>query len=240
MLLIKKVVSEDPDKRILVVSRLSRLISFVKSAVDAERDSTNVAFFTYEDLLNHVSRRVEPGDESARRTFSAFNQVHFGETTGTGASSSINFETDFVENFLEEGERNAMKTNLLEPITLWGAFRIIKSNVKCSETKHPLSQEDYLKLPRSFGLNKTQRTSVYKIYLRYSEWLNSRTFKWDEADRVLYILRWGLSVFAERDFVSWEERAFQRGENDLLEDDEMPLAPFFYHSKLGQSFVGGK
>jgi len=197
--------------------------------VDAERDTSNISFFTYEDLLNHLSRRVEPAEESLSRTFSAFNQVHFGETTGTGASSSINFEADFVESFLEDGERSAMKTNLVEPITLWGAFRVIKSNVKCSETKSPLSQEDYLKLPRSFGLSQTQRTLVYKLYLRYIEWLNSGNFKWDEADRVLYILRYGPSVFAECDFVSWEERAFQRGEMDLLEDDEMPLVPFFYH-----------
>lgn len=226
--MIRKVTSVDVAKRILVVSRLSRLVSFVKAAVDAERDTSNVAFFTYEDLLNHLSRRVEP-PETSKRTFSTFNQVHFGETTGTGASSSINFEIDFVEKFLEGGERNAMKTNLLEPITLWGAFRVIKSHVKCSETKVPLSPDDYLQLPRSFGLNKEQRTLVYKLFLRYEEWLEYETFKWDEADRVFYILKYGPSVFAESSFVSWEERAFQRGEMELLEDGEMPLAPFFYH-----------
>lgn len=213
-------ISEDVGKRILFVSRLPRLISFVKSAVDAERDTSNVAFFTYDDLLNHLARRIEPEDEEERRTFSTFNQVHFGEMTGTGAASSA----------LEEGERKAMKDNLVEPITLWGAFRVIKSSAKCSVTKVPLSQDEYLNLPRSFGLNKAQRTLVYKLYSRYSEWLNEGMVKWDEADRALYVLRFGPSVFTDCEFVSWEERAFRHGEVDLLEDDKMPLGPFFYHA----------
>jgi hypothetical protein len=145
MILIQKCISEDPDKRILVVSRLSRLISFVKSAVGNEkRDTSNISLFTYEDLLNHLSRRVNPMEESAVWTFAAFHQVHLGEMTGTGAASSISFEQDSVNGFLEEGKRNAMKKHLVEPITLWGAFRVIKLNVKCSETKAPLSREDYL------------------------------------------------------------------------------------------------
>lgn len=86
-----------------------------------------------------------------------------------------------------------------------------------------------MKLPRSFGLNQEQRALVYKLYLRYAEWLESGSFKWDEADRVLYILRWGPSVFSESELVSWEERAYRRGEMDLLDEDEMPLAPFFFH-----------
>ena len=213
MILIQKCISEDPDKLILVVSRLSRLISFVKSAVGNEkRDTSNISFFTYEDLLNHLSRRVNPMEESAVRTFAAFNQVHFGEMTGTGAASSISFEQDFVNGFLEEGERNATKKHLVEPITLWGAFRVIKLNVKCSETKAPLSREDYLELPRSFGLDEIQRAFVYQLYMRYSEWLNTGSFKWDEADRTLYIFQHGLSVFSHPEFISWEHRAFHLGQ----------------------------
>lgn len=223
MILIQKCISEDPDKRILVVSRLSRLISFVKSAVGNEkRDTSNISFLTYEDLLNHLSRRVNPMEESAVWTFAAFHQVHLGEMTRTGAASSISFEQDSVNGFLEEGKRNAMKKHLVEPITLWGAFRVIKLNVKCSETKAPLSREDYLELPRSFGLDEIQCALVYQLYMQYSEWLNTGPFKWDEADRTLYIFQHSLSVFSDPEFISWEHRAFQLGQTDVLEDDDMP------------------
>jgi hypothetical protein len=72
---------------------------------------------------------------------------------------------------------------------------------------------------------------VYDLFLRYEEWRQSGASKWDEADRLLYIMEHGPSVFAHQDFVSWEERIYKRGEIELLEeaDGDSPLTPFFYH-----------
>jgi hypothetical protein len=230
LLMIKKVISEPLEKRILVVARLPRLVSEIRRAVSAERDVSNVTFSTYNDLLALLAREATPYNGADRFYFSTLTQIHFGETTGTGLSSSVSFVEGFVQKCLEENERTAMRANHIEPITLWTAIRDIKSNVKCSLSKHPLSREEYLSLSASFGLRKEQREFVYDLFLRYEEWRQSGRSKWDDADRVLYIFKYGTSVFREKEFLSWEERAFKRGEIELLEaDGDSPLAPFFYH-----------
>lgn len=229
LLMIKKVISEPSEKKILVVSRLPRLVSEMRRAVSAEREVQNVTFSTYNDLLALLAREVKPTDEAEYRRFSALTQIHFGDTTGTGLSSTMSFD-DFIQNCLEENERKAMRTNSVEPITLWTAFRDIKSNVQCSVSKRPLLRHEYLDLPASFGLRQEQRELVYDLFLQYEQWRKSGGAKWDEADRLLYILKWGPSVFANPQFVSWEERAYKRGEVELLEEDgDAPLAPFFYN-----------
>jgi hypothetical protein len=132
LLMIKKVISEPFEKRILVVGRLPRLVSEIRRAVSAERDAANITSATYNDILSLLARAVKPADEAEHCYFSALTQIHFGETTGTGLSSSVSFVEGFIQNCLEEKERKAMRANRIEPITLWTAFRDIKSNVKCS------------------------------------------------------------------------------------------------------------
>jgi len=87
-----------------------------------------------------------------------------------------------------------------------------------------------LKLPEAFGLNKTQRSCVYDFFVRYQEWLATGAAKWDEADRVLYVLKWANPIFSENEFLSWENRFFCGKGEDFTDDAGMPLAPFFYHS----------
>ena len=82
-----------------------------------------------------------------------------------------------------------MHDNLVEPVTLWTAFRTIKSSARCSLTKQPLPRSEYMELTKVFGLTPEQRNAVYDLYIRYEEWLEHGSYKWDEADRVLYILR---------------------------------------------------
>jgi len=225
--MIKKVASESIHKKIHVVSRLSRLVSFVKSAVGEERDTSNVTFSTYDDLLTRLTRRIKPKVASEKRDFSAFSQVQFCETTGTGAASTVSFQKNFVENFLGRGERKSMEANSLRPITLWSAFRTIKSSVRCSITKAPLEKEEYMSLPSSYGLNNTQRAVVYEMFSRYEEWLGSGGAKWDEADRVYYILRFGGTVFSDEKYISWEERAFKFYEEGIVDQHRKPVWPFF-------------
>lgn len=225
----KKILSVPVERKVLVVTRLPRLVSVIKGAVEQERDARNVTFLTYEDLLSLLSKSVEPTNPPDRRAFSFFTKVQYGSRTESGIASSISFLDDFVGAFLGAKERRQMSELQLGPMTLWTAFRTIKSNARCSLTKQPLCREDYMSLPTSFGLRKEQRSVVYALYLRYEEWLAEGSFKWDEADRVLYVLRWGPTVFSEKVFVSWEVRAFRRGQTELLDKDgESPLYPFFF------------
>lgn len=188
LLMTKKIVSVASEQKILVVSRLSRLISVIKSVVEHEGDSSNVTFSTYDDLLSLLARSVTPQSESDKHNFPLFSQVQYVSTTHPGADSSVNFLHGFFGGFLTRRERKVMNENLVEPMTLWIAFRTIKSRARCSLTKQPLPQNDYMKLPKAFDLTPEQRNLVYDIYLRYEEWLERGSYKWDEADRVLYIL----------------------------------------------------
>ena len=49
LLMIKKVTGEDPSRRIVMISRLSRLVNIVKTAVTEKRDDSadSVSFTTY-------------------------------------------------------------------------------------------------------------------------------------------------------------------------------------------------
>lgn len=174
-------------------------------------------------------------EESEKRVFSPFTQVQFGDTTGTGAASTVSFEKDFVENFLYRGERKLMEANSIRPIILWSAFRNIKSSIKCSLSKALLAKEEYMRLPSSYGLNGAQREVVYTLFTRYVEWLGSGGHKGDEADRVYYILQYGGSVFSDTQFISWEERAFRFYQEGLVDENDMPLAPF-YSRKISVEF----
>lgn len=231
LLMTKKIVSIAVERKILVVSRLPRLLSVIKGAVERERDVSNVTFVTYEDLLALLARSVagklSGGDEG--HGFSTFSQVQFESTAATDSDSSISFLDGFIGNFLSAKEQKTMKENRVESMTLWTAFRIIKSNIHCSLTKNPLSRDEYMKLPKSFGLRPGQRKVVYDLYLRYEEWLEHGRYKWDDADRVLFILKHGPSSFSDREYKSWERRAYREGDVSLLEaDGESPLSPFFY------------
>ncbi|KAL3916623.1 MAG: hypothetical protein SGILL_005094 [Bacillariaceae sp.] len=225
VLLIHKLTDEDVSKKILVLSRLPRLVSFVKGKVEAERNTANATFTTYDDLLTSLVRMVQPSNPNAKRNFSTFTQVSFSETTGTGDSSSINFEQAFVNKFLQSGEQSRMKKSSLKAGTLWEAFRVIKSSGQCSNSKQPLTLNEYRALPPSYGLTKQQREIVYSLFERYQEWLLTGAY-WDEADRLLYLFQWGHRVFTES-FVSWVERVSNYGEMDLIGKNDIPVDPFY-------------
>lgn len=138
-------------------------------------------------------------------------------------------QQDFVEEFLQAEERRRMADCSLKPVLLWEAFRVIKSSVLCAKTKQHLTQEEYMGVPVSYGLSAEQRHIVHGLFFRNDHWITSYSL-WDEADRLLYIFRWGPGVFADEYFFSWQERAFKCGELDLTDDDGMPNAQFFYDS----------
>ena len=120
-----------------------------------------------------------------------------------------------------------MKELFIAPLTLFASFRTIKSNVKCVEKLEPLSLDQYLELPEAVGLTQKQRRFVYGLYKnKYVEWLDTNNF-WDEADRILYILRWGNKVFSQPTFCSWK-RHFNLGQGHGVADElGTPLYPFF-------------
>ncbi|CAB9522305.1 Tetratricopeptide repeat and ankyrin repeat containing 1 [Seminavis robusta] len=122
-----------------------------------------------------------------------------------------------------------MKSFRIEPSTLWQAIRTIKSNALCLRKLNSLSFEEYMQLPAAYGLEKEQRELVYGLYEVYQNWLLVDTPKWDEADRVTYILRHGNRVFWESPFISWWDRFSKRGDGEGLASDEgKPLPPFFH------------
>jgi len=120
-----------------------------------------------------------------------------------------------------------MKSHEIEPLTLWHAIIVIKSNSNCARTKQPLSLDDYITLPISFGLTQTQRKLCYDLFLKYEEWRHNGHY-WDEMDRVLYVMTHGPSVFRDDKFIPWAARVNRFGEMDLLDDEGTPLYPFFY------------
>ena len=63
LLMIKRVCSEDPSRKLLVLSRLPRLVSIMKAKVSGERDISTVSFLTYDDLMALLARRITPINE---------------------------------------------------------------------------------------------------------------------------------------------------------------------------------
>ena len=225
LLMIKKVCSEDASRRILVLSRLPRLVSIMKAKVEAERNVLNVTFLTYDDLMVLLARRVAPEDDDEYKNFSTFNRVRFD----CGVEGGISFVNDFIDGYLNNNERTRLANHHVEPLTLWAGIITIKSNTKCALTKTPLSREDYLSLGPSYGLRKDQREVVYDFYLQYQEWLSTSDVQaWDESDRNMYVMTHGPSVFSDKSFIPWKQRVESFGEMDLLDSDGNPLHPFFF------------
>eukprot|EP00588_Corethron_pennatum_P035438 CAMPEP_0194349738 /NCGR_PEP_ID=MMETSP0171-20130528/107259_1 /TAXON_ID=218684 /ORGANISM="Corethron pennatum, Strain L29A3" /LENGTH=171 /DNA_ID=CAMNT_0039117229 /DNA_START=468 /DNA_END=979 /DNA_ORIENTATION=- len=115
--------------------------------------------------------------------------------------------------------------NALAPLTLDAATIKIKSN-KCAVTKVHLIREEYMMLGPSYGLHKDQREVVYDFCVKYEEWLLSSQ-GWDEADRVLYVLKWGPSVFSDSSLIPLTIRTNSYGESDVLNFEKNHLYPFF-------------
>ena len=224
LLIIKKVAQEDPSRKVLVVSRLSRLVNIIKTAVEERRDDgvDNQSFTTYDDLLQLLSRRVVPDKDYEYKSFVQFDRVRFDCD-----DSNVSFSRQFVADHLNTNERRDMSKNLIEELTLWHAIIVIKSQAKCATSKQPLSLDDYLALPASFGLTGTQRELCYALFLKYEQWRESERY-WDEMDRVLYVLKFGPSVFKDDHFIPWAHRVNKFGQMDLLDDEGEPLYPFFY------------
>lgn len=223
-MLIKKVSREEPSKKILIISRLSRLVNVIKSAVENSRDAglENLTFMTYDELLKQLSRRVVPSSESDSKLFITFDRIRFDCEDNAGVS----FLAKFVDVYLSKLERKKMNDNSIQPLTLWHAIITIKSNARCAITKSVLSLEEYLALPSSFGLQKKQREISYQLFLKYEQWREQNLY-WDETDRTIYVLKHGPSVFKEEVYLSWTERV-KRGEMDLLDEEGDPLHPFFF------------
>jgi superfamily I DNA/RNA helicase len=170
-------------------------------------------------LVRHVTH------DQVHKTFAPFSHVQYGETTQSG---NHDFQIEFYHDYLDEGTKKKLKTLQIEPKTLWTSIRVIKSHTRCSVTKEHLSREEFMALPKSYGLTNDQRHLTYDMYLIYQDWLIDGEFKWDEADRVMYIAKNGESVFADQEFVSWQKRAFERGEENLVDTEDNPLFPFFH------------
>ena len=224
LLMIRKVASEEPSRHVLVVTRLPRLVNVIKTAVEEKRDDgvENLSFTTYDDLVQLLARRVVPDDDSHYESFVQFDRIRFDCD-----DSNISFSREFINDFLNSKERKEMKSHEIEPLTLWHAIIVIKSNSICARTKHPLSLDDYIALPISFGLTQTQRKLCYDLFLKYEEWRHNGHY-WDEMDRVLYVMRHGPTVFRDDKFIPWAARVNRFGEMDLLDDEGAPLYPFFY------------
>lgn len=132
-LLIKKVAAERPDKKILVVTRLSRLIKMIKTKVEETRKEglENVIYYQYDELMQLLSRQITPQDGDYR-SFGQFEQVKFD-------SGSLSFEGNFMQDCLNDRERKNMKKLSIEPLSLWGSIITIKSHSSVVETKAPLT-----------------------------------------------------------------------------------------------------
>ncbi|KAL7538711.1 hypothetical protein ACHAXR_008739 [Thalassiosira sp. AJA248-18] len=224
LLMIKKVSQEDASRKVLVVSRLPRLVNIIKTAVEERRGdgADNQSFTTYEDLLQLLARRVVPVEDSQYKAFVQFDRVRF-DCDG----SNVSFSRHFIDGYLNTKEKKQMATNLIESLTLWHAIIVIKSQAKCATTKLPLTIDDFVALPPSFGLTEVQRQLCHDLFIKYEQWRESEHY-WDEMDRVLYILKCGPSVFRDDRFIPWTDRVNRFGEMDLLNDEGEPLYPFFY------------
>ena len=224
-LIIKKVSREERSRRVLVVSRLPRLVNMIKSSVETKRggDTDLMSFTTYDDLLQLLARRVDPVDDTQYKSFVQFDRVHFDCD-----DSGVSFTREFIDGHLEPKERKLMANNNIESLTLWNAITVIKSQSKCASTKVHLTLEDYTSLSLSYGLTEDQRQLCYRLFLVYENWRESKHY-WDEMDRALYVLRFGPSVFREEKFIPWPVRVNKFGEMDLLNEEMTePRYPFFY------------
>lgn len=241
LLMIKRVAQEDPSRKVVMISRLSRLVNIVKTAVKEKRDdgADSVSFTTYEDLMQLLARRVVPDDDSEYKSFVRFDKVRYDCDSESGTS----FYKEFINGVHNEGkEKNEkkekkyylskialekMSNSSLEPLTVWFAIITIKSHATCAATKMPLTRDEYLALPPTFGLSDKQREVCYDVFQHYESWRVNGSY-WDEADRVIYIMSCGPSVFRDPTLVPWAHRVNNMGEYDLLGDDGDPLHPFFF------------
>ena len=226
LLMIKKVSKEDPSLRILVVSRLPRLVNIVKAAVESSEErsgdgAANVSFTTYNELFQVLARRVVPDEDQDYKSFVRFDHVRYD----CDEDSGVSFLEKFV-NLLGERTKKQMAVADIEPLTLWFAIITVKTHARCAATKMPLTLEEYLSLPQTFGMTSGQRQLCYELFTKYQEWCSGGSY-WDEADRSLYIIKYGPSAYREKAFVPWAERVNHRGETNLLDEEGNPLYPFF-------------
>jgi len=262
--MIRKLQQEAPGNRILVLSRLPRLIKTIKVAVEEERDDNgeNMTFTTYDEHLQFMARRLIPDDENDKRSFLGHHQVKF-ESSEEDTDKRPSFSIDFIgkqivekekkkkestkskrnaekekkkasEFSLTEKDRKQMNSEKIEPLTAWQAIISIKSNAQCANTKVPLTREEYVS-SRAFGLSEKQRELCYDLFLKYEKWRKHNRY-WDETDRVMYVLKHGPNVFREEKFIPWIYQV-----KDVLDDDGLPLYPFFFDivcADESQDFTG--
>lgn len=130
--MIKRLIQEDANSRILVISRLPRLISNIQSAVEEEREnSESLTFTTYDELLHLLARCVEPDDESECRSFLRFDRIQFECDEG------VSFSRDFIGKgrhkkagqflSLNDKERKQMDKGCIEPLTLFQGKQSVTS-----------------------------------------------------------------------------------------------------------------
>ena len=224
LLMIRKVACEEPSRRVLIVTRLPRLVNIIKTAVEEKRENSvnNLTFTTYDELLQLLVRRVVPDDDTKYESFVQFDRIRF-----VCDESSVSFSRAFFAEHLNNKELKQMKSQGIEPITLWHALIVIKSCAKCALTKKSLSLDDYIALPSSFGLTETQRRLCYEFFIKYEQWRHDGRY-WDEMDRVQYVMMHGPTVFRDDKFIPWAERVNRFGEMDLLDDEGVPMFPFFF------------
>ena len=224
LIIIKKVSEEESSRKILVITRLPRLSNIIKTAVEERRDDgvNNQSFMTYEDLMQLLARRVVPDKDCEYESFVSSQRIRFDCD-----ESNRSFLRQFIDGYLNANERKQMSTNLIEPLTLWHAIIVIKSHAQVAKSKEPLSLEDYVGLPPSFGLTESQRQLCYIGFRKYEDMRISEKM-WDEMDRVLFVLKHGPSVFRDDHFIPWAHRVNNFGQIELLDDEGEPLYPFFW------------
>jgi len=224
----KMIMMLDAHEKVLVVSRLPRLVSAIKARIKDEcTNFRNITFSTYENIFHTLAKEATP-PTGEQQSFPMFSKVTY------------NSFQDFID-FLTDGERKKMRNLFIVSETLWTHIRTIMSNSACLKNFQPLTCEEYKKLPAIFGLSQPQRELVYNLFCEYQKWMDMGDRKWDEADRVLYILKFGgCGLFRNNNpFVFWKERYLHGEGEDLVDDEGGPLAPFFFHKVFvdeGQDF----
>ena len=253
LLMIKKLQQEAPGNRILVLSRLPRLIKTIKVAVEEEREDNgeNMTFTTYDEHLKLLAQCVMPDDENDKRFFHGPNQVKF-ESSEEDTDKRPSFSIDFIGKQIVEKEKEKTKKESTK-----SKRRAKKEREKASEFS--LTEKDQKQMNTEkiepltawqaiISIKSNAQCSTTKLPLTREEYVSSRAFGlsdeqrelcydlflkyekwrkhnryWDESDRVMYVLKHGPNVFREEKFVPWIYHV-----KGVLDDDGLPLYPFFF------------
>lgn len=151
----------------LFIARSPRLCRFVENAIGAKESSK---FTTFRDLVDNLEDILPKGDD-------------YTELTNDKYVDYFRFKHDF---FKESSEG-------IDALIAWTNIRsFIKGSIEAfCGSNHAVSEEDYIS-SEMFGKKRCrftieQRKEIYKIYLRYQEYLQSYNL-WDDCDRIAALI----------------------------------------------------